>query len=189
MATAKARAMAKAAEKAAKEELDINSPSKVFRAIGTSVPEGFAQGIGKLGGLVKGSARSMANVAVDSVQSTISKIASLVNSDIDSQPTIRPVLDLSGVQTGAAAIDGMLNSGSMFGVTANVNAVNSMMNRRIQNGVSNGDVVSAIEKLNKNLGNVGNTSYTVNGVTYDDGTNIATAVKDLVRAARIERRV
>ena len=188
-AEAKARAMAKAAEDAAKDELDINSPSKVFRAIGTSVPEGFAQGIGKLGSMVRGSARSMADTAVDSVKNTISNLASIVSSDIDTQPTIRPVMDLSGVRLGAAAIDGMLNSGSMLGVTANVGAVNSMMNRRIQNGVSNHDMLSEMKLLRKDLANVGRPSYTVNGITYDDGTNISTAVKDLIRAARIERRV
>lgn len=35
--------------------------------------------------------------------------------------------------------------------------------------------------------NGGNT-YIINGVTYDDGTNVATAVGDLIRAVRIERR-
>ena len=28
----------------------------------------------------------------------------------------------------------------------------------------------------------------VNGVTYDDGSNVSTAVRDLVRAAKIKRR-
>jgi hypothetical protein len=40
------------------------------------------------------------------------------------------------------------------------------------------------------LDNVGgNTTYQVTGITYDDGSNIATAVEDIVRAARIERRI
>ena len=32
-------------------------------------------------------------------------------------------------------------------------------------------------------------TYHVNGITYDDNSNVASAVKSLVRAARIERRV
>ena len=63
-----------------------------------------------------------------------------------------------------------------------------MMNQRNQNGV-NSDVVSAINKLRKDLGNTrGGDTYNVNGVTYDDGSNISNAVKSIVRAARIERR-
>jgi hypothetical protein len=63
-----------------------------------------------------------------------------------------------------------------------------MMNHRGQNGVDN-ELVSAINGLRKDLGKTGNTSYTINGVTYDDGSNITDAVKTIVRAARIERRV
>lgn len=183
-----ATSMANAAKRSAKLALKINSPSKVFRDIGYSVPEGFALGIRNMSGMVESSSEDMARTSVDSVKSSISKLASIVSSDIDTQPTIRPVLDLSEVRMGANAIDGMLNTGSALGVTANVNAISSMMNSRGQNGV-NSDVVSAIDKLRRDLGNVGNTTYTIDGITYDDGTNISNAVKDLVRAARIERRV
>jgi hypothetical protein len=84
-------------------------------------------------------------------------------------------------------IGSMLGGGSV-GVMANVGAISAMMNQRSQNG-ANADVVSAIDKLNKKMDNMGNTSYNINGVTYDDGSNISEAVKTIVRAARIERRV
>ena len=61
------------------------------------------------------------------------------------------------------------------------------MNRSIQNG-TNSDVVSAIDQLRKDLSsNIGNV-YNIDGVTYDDGSNISEAVQALVRAARVERR-
>ena len=186
-AKAKATAMAKAAAKAAEEALDINSPSKVFRRIGMSVPEGFALGIEKMGRNVEASSTSMTSVAVSTVQDAITKLASLVESDIDTQPTIRPVLDLSDIKSGAGAIGSMLDMGPSVGVTANVGAINAMMNRRSQNGGAE-DVVSAIDKLNKNLGNIGNTSYNINGVTYDDGSNVAEAIKTIIQAAKVERR-
>ena len=187
-AEAKAKAMANAAEKAAKAALDINSPSKVFRAIGYSVPEGFAMGIDRMTGMAVDSAENMATVTLDNVKNAISNVASLVESDIDSQPTIRPVLDLSDVRSGVGTLDSMLRLGSTVGVSTNIGAISTMMNRRSQNGV-NDEVVSAINKLRKDLGNVGGTTYQINGVTYDDGSNISDAVKTIVRAARIERRV
>ena len=62
-----------------------------------------------------------------------------------------------------------------------------MMNDNSQNGV-NDDLVSAIDKLRKDIANINNTTYTINGVTYDDGSNISDAVKSIVRAAKVERR-
>ena len=184
-AAAQAAAMAEAAEQAAREALDINSPSKVFRKIGTSVPEGFAMGIDKLGYMVKNSTNSMAEGAIQGVSKSISRISDIINADIDTQPTIRPVLDLSDVQSGAGMINDMFGMNPSMGVLANVGSISSMMNER-QNGDS--DVVSAIDKLRKDLKNVGNTSYNINGISYSEGDDVADAMKSIVRAAKIERR-
>jgi hypothetical protein len=185
-AEAKAKAMARAAAKAAKEELDINSPSKVFKAIGSSIPEGFAMGIDKLSNLVTGSSTSMAESAIDNVNNAISSIADIVNSGINAEPTIRPVIDLSNVRSGAKAIDGMFG-GSSIGVLANVGTISSMMNQRSQNG-GNSELISEIRKLRKDFSSMERNTYQINGITYDDGSNISDAVQSLVRAAKVERR-
>ena len=39
------------------------------------------------------------------------------------------------------------------------------------------------------MGNTSSTTYQINGITYDDGSNISNAVETLVRAARMERRI
>ena len=187
-AEAEARQMAKAAEEAARKELDVNSPSKVFKEIGSAVPEGFALGIGMLGGEVKRSVSTMASTAIDSTRSAMTTVLDALNGDMDAQPTIRPVVDLTDVKTGANAIGSLLNTKNSVGVMTNFGAVSSMMNNRRQNG-SESEVVSAINKLRKDLGNVGNTTYTVGNITYDDGSNVSEAVRSLVRAARTERRV
>lgn len=185
-AEAQAAAMADAAYEAAKEELDVNSPSKVFRRLGMSVPEGFAMGIDKLGGMAERSSVSMARAAISGTQDAISRIVDVINSDMDTQPTIRPVLDLSEISSGAGAINGMLGIKPSIGVISNINSIGSMMNSR-QNG-TNSDVVSAIRELGKTIGSGSGDTYTINGITYDDGSNITDAVKTLVRAARVERR-
>ena len=114
----------------------------------------------------------------------ISGVASIISEGIDDELTIRPVLDLSNIKTGASSINGMFGKTSI-GVANNLNAITTMKANR-QNSDSN--IVSAIEKLsnsmNSNAGNV----YNINGVTYDDGSNIQNAVSELVNAARIERR-
>jgi hypothetical protein len=55
----------------------------------------------------------------------------------------------------------------------------------------NGDIVSAINGLRKDIQDnprVTNTTN-VNGVTYDDGSNVHNAVKELVHAAKVRKRV
>lgn len=186
LATAKAKAMALKAYEAAKKALDINSPSKIFRSLGTSVPEGFAMGIDKLGSMVKSSAVGMADTAISGTKNAISRIAEAINSDIDAQPTIRPVLDLSDVTAGANSISGMFGMRPSVGVMSNIGAISSSMSNR-QNG-TNSDVISAIEKLGNKLGNTSGDTYNFDGITYDDGSNISTAVGEIVRAAKLERR-
>ena len=164
------------------------SPSRLAVQSGKWLGEGYIIGMGKMGGQVDKAGTALGETATNNLSSTISRISDMVNSDIDSQPTIRPVLDLSDVKTGVNAIGGMLNMDSSIGVRANVGSISSMMNNR-QNGATSDDVVSAIDKLNKRMDGLGNTTYQINGITYDDGSNITDAVATLVRAAKIERRV
>ena len=178
--------MAKAAKEEIKKILKINSPSKVFRDIGYSVPEGFAMGIDRMSRLVAGSAKNMAGSALDSTKKALSNVVRMMNSDISTQPTIRPVLDLSDVSAGAGAINGMFNMTPSVGVMSNISAISSMMNR-VQNG-ANDDVVSAIKDLGRTIGNASGDTYQINGITYDDGTEVSDAIGAIVRAARIERR-
>lgn len=187
-AAAKAAAMANAAAEAAKAALDINSPSKVFKKIGSGIPEGFALGITMLGSEVKHSVIGMTSTAIDTTRSAMTTVLDALNSDMDAQPTIRPVIDLTDVKAGANNISDLLSTKNTVGVMANIGAVSTMMNNRRQNGDAT-EVVSAINKLRKDLGNVGNTTYTVGNITYDDGSNVSRAVESLVRAARTERRV
>jgi hypothetical protein len=58
-----------------------------------------------------------------------------------------------------------------------------------QNGNNNDDVISALKDLKDTMANSSNTTYSINGITYDDGSNVINAVETLVRAARIERRI
>ena len=177
-----------AALAAAKEAIDSHSPSKEAMKLGNFFGEGFVIGIQDYASTAYSESYSMADRAKSGLSQAISKVSDLINSDMDAQPTIRPVLDLSSVESGVGALNGMFNDGPSIGVMSNLRAISSGMNAKIQNG-GNNDVVSAINKLSKNLGNTKGDTYNVNGITYDDGSNITDAVKTLVRAAKIERRV
>ena len=168
-----------------KSFLGINSPSKLFAEIGKYSDLGMIKGLKEYSSKVSKASENIGKVASNGMSKAMSNINFI--DDIDSQPTIRPVLDLSDVSAGAKSINGMLNMTPSVGVMANIGSISSMMNKR-QNGVNN-DVVSAIDDLRKDLRKVGNTTYTINGITYDDGSNISSAIKTIIQAAKVERRV
>lgn len=183
-AAAKARAMAKAASDAAKRQLDIHSPSRVFYKIGDFAGQGFVNALNDSVGSSYNSGKEMAKASMDGLSRALGGIGELTD-DIDANPVIRPVVDLTEVQAGASAISGLLNNTNAIGVRAR--QIGGIVNRR-QNGVTN-EVISAIKDLKKAVNSVGGTTYNVNGITYDDGSNVSSAVQSLIRAAKIERRV
>ncbi len=190
LATNAGSAIGKAALKAAKEAIDSNSPSKEAMKIGNYFGQGLVIGINQYKDKTYDTAYSIGDDAKSGLTRAVSRISSVIDSNIDTQPTIRPVLDLSDVESGAGYLNTMFNNGPSIGVMTNLRAISSNMEARRQNGINN-DVVTAIDDLRKDLGNIGGTTnnYNVNGVSYaDTDTDINNAVKTLVRAAIVERR-
>ena len=179
-------ALGQAAVKGEKDGQKSHSPSKLTIQAGKWLGEGLVIGMQKMSSKVYNEGYALGDEATKSMSRSISKIAELTSGDIDMSPTISPVLDLSDVEAGTRTLSSLFNSPSLA-VSSNVGAMTAMLRQNGQNG-STLDVVSAINKLRKDLGKVGNNTYNVNGVTYDDGSNIANAVEAIIRAARIERR-
>ena len=171
-----------------KSALGIKSPSREFMAVGEYSGEGLINGLQSYSGKVSDTASEVGSSALDAMRSAVSGLGDAINSDIESNPVIRPVLDLSAVQSGASVISSLLGQGQAIGLMANVGAINSAMSQQNQNG-TNDDVIAAIAKLGKDIASVGGTNYNINGITYDDGSNVSEAIKALVRAAKVERRV
>ena len=178
-------AVGTAALSAAKKAIDAHSPSKESYKLGTFFDQGFVNGIISLRNKVYDSSYSVGSYAKDALNRSLMRIADIIDNNIDVNPSIRPVMDLSDIENGAAAIDSLLSTTHSVGLMNNLNAISYGMRNR-QNG--NDDVISAIDKLGKSLGNSRGDTYSINGITYDDGSNIKEAVETLVRAAKIERR-
>lgn len=157
-----------------------NSPSKETIKAGKWLGEGLIVGIDRISTKVYKSGYELGRDATNSISSAVSRMSDAISTDIDSQPTIRPVLDLSDIQSGAKSLNGIFDN-------PNIVAVSSMMSRRGQNG-ANGDVIDAINKLGKKLGNVGNTSYNINGVDISDNAEVADAFRVIARAIKVEGR-
>ena len=172
-----------AAYKAAKRAIDAHSPSKKAHKLGNFFGLGFINGIHEYTSDAYGESYNMADEARKGLSNAISKVNDILNDDRTNQPTIRPVLDLTDIESGAGRINGLFKNVNVGG---NLNAITVGMRSKGQNGTAN-DVVSAINKLGSNIGSGGDT-YNINGITYDDQSSISEAVQILIRAANIERR-
>lgn len=180
--------LGKAGAEAVNRGAKVNSPSKITTETGKFIGEGVVVGIAKKTSEVIKSGTVLGKTAAKSVNNAVSKIANVIDSGMDSTPIISPVVDLSNVNDGVGRMNRLFNaSNPSVGVMSNVDAIRSTIGN-IQNG-SNGDVVSAIKGLRKDIGNISNNSVSIGNVTYDDGSNIINAVKSLIHAANIERRM
>ncbi len=133
-AEAKARAMAAAAAEAAEDELDEHSPSKRFYGIGNFAGVGFINALidnvskaGKAG-------QEIARSSIDGLNDIISRIADYVDADMDVQPIIRPVLDLSAVEAGTGRLNTLFSRNQALSVSTGMNDRVSEM--EVQNGES-----------------------------------------------------
>ena len=180
--------MAQAAATATRAAALVSSPSRVFMEIGGYMGQGLVIGMENEQRAVYKAGYAMGDSAYDGLTETVSRLGDVLSSDLDVNPTIRPVLDLSDVRNGANSINSMFNASVPMNIMGDISSINRSMNDRIQNGTFK-DVVDAVDKLRSGLADISGPSYTINGITYDDGSNIAAAVGGLTRAIRLEGRV
>lgn len=167
--------MGKTAEEGETTYTKTESPSKLMMENGRYFVEGFVNGIKNTTSKASEQSIALARAVMNSFDNII---------DSDYTPTITPVVDLSNVNSAAGSINGLFSSRS-FALNTNVGSISASM-KEIQNTDKNAGLIAAINGLN---GTTNNNVYNVNGITYDDGSNIADAVGQLINAAMIERRM
>ena len=144
LAEARARAMAAAAAAAARKELQVNSPSKVGYEIGDFFGLGFVNAIDAYQRYAYDSAANMGDSAKNGLTAAATKIQNALDGDLDMQPVIRPVLDLSSIQAGSRYLNGLVPQGGIQTIrgaelSSRISTSfggESPVNPRIQNGVS-----------------------------------------------------
>lgn len=109
-ASAAARSLAGNAAKASARRLEEKSPSKVGYKIGDYFGIGFTNGITDNIRNAGISSDALAESATKGLSNAVSKIATLIDSGIDTTPTIRPVLDLTEIQNGSAAMADLMST-------------------------------------------------------------------------------
>ena len=115
-AVAAAQKMADEVSRTTKDALKEKSPSKLSRQYGVYWDQGLALGIGDgTSGVVK-TVNTLSDEVISSTKMIIDGINGVLNTDINFEPTIRPVVDTSDVLEKSKEINKML---SLDGTTAN----------------------------------------------------------------------
>ena len=127
---------------AARQTLQVHSPSRKFEKIGLYSDRGWADGISKNSGLIVGSVEDAGTSALDAARGSLSNLASVLMGDMDADPVIRPVIDMSDVNRSASRINGLVGGSRAMNIDATVRQAQSVagiMNRnqmQNQNGTN-----------------------------------------------------
>lgn len=190
LATEAAARLGNATSDALDQSLDINSPSDRTRKSGGFFTKGFVLGLLDYANEARNAGSSIADAAAMSLQDSIYKISnaiSAIDMSLDSNPTITPILDLSQVSNGVNRLNGMFSMNPSIGVMGQLSSISTIMNKN-QNG-GDDEVLKAIQNLNETIKNTPRNTYTINGITYSEGSEVSDAINTLIRAAKIERRM
>lgn len=138
-AEAKSRLMAREAAIAAENELVIDSPSKVGYRIGGFFGLGFVNAIIDSTDESYDAGTAIAASAKDGLSNAVSNIRDFIDDNIDYQPAIRPVIDLSSVQSGARKLSAILSSSQAMRINSDIE---HSAGKIIQNGDNSPTVVN-----------------------------------------------
>ena len=173
--------------RAAAAVVEIESPSRVFMDMGMYIDQGLAIGLNKYAHVAERAGATVMDSTLASTQNTLSNLSTIVNSGMDLNPTITPVLDLSNVTANAGRLSGILGG---VGIGANLN-FRGIGSTSLADKYGNTDVVNAINSLNDRMNDMA-TAISNMQVVMETGAlvgQISTAMDEELggRAARRRR--
>ncbi len=95
---------------ALKKKLAIKSPSEEFSKLGVFSAQGLAKGFISGTSDVTGAAEFVANSAVQNMRNALLGLSDSIDGNLSLNPTITPILDLSGVRRDASALGSLIPS-------------------------------------------------------------------------------
>lgn len=139
-------------------ELDINSPSGEFENSGMYSIMGLVKGWTKYAYLIEDPVTNSANTILTIVDSVMDNLNNVINSDDTWEPVIRPVFDMSNVNSGMNTINSLFGTNRTLygtvntsGLTSKAQTISSAQSIQNGSGLGNRDVVSAINSLGLRL--------------------------------------
>lgn len=88
------------------------SPSKETMKLGKYTSQGFAIGIKSLTSTVYKTSENVGQQAIDGIKDSLGTMAQYLDEDLEVDPTIRPVMDLSEIQNGVTQMNRLVDNGT-----------------------------------------------------------------------------
>jgi tape measure domain-containing protein len=131
--------------------LGIHSPSRKFYEVAVNSIKGAVNGVRDNVSDMREAGEDIGNEALSGLQKSMKKVAEASNSDIDSAPTIRPVLDLSLVKRDAGLIGNLVGGQTLAvdGATARANEIAAKYGE-FQQAKSDANTPSTVVNLEQN---------------------------------------
>ena len=158
-----------------RDALEIHSPSKVFARLGGYVVDGLTNGLNDNTGAVRNSAISMMNDTVTAAKSVID------NANMDDDIVIRPVMDLSNIQSGVSNISSLMS---------NVNGTEMSMTGKLASSITKDNKRASKRASESNSGttinNGGDTYNPIFNITSNDPEAVAREVDIRMQRMRMQ---
>ena len=146
-----------------KKATNTNSPSKVMEQMGKYFVAGLVNGI-------DGDTQSAKDSVLGLMNEALSSIESVLDSDMDTEFSIRPVMDLSEVSAGAANISSLMSS---------ISGGNVSVSGKLASSVAKKTATKSGSSENQNSSTINNAGDTYNAtfnVTSDNAEEVAKQV-------------
>lgn len=166
------------------------SPSREMYKRGGYFVDGLVNGIMHFAHKAENASAKMGTNAVYSLQKAISSVPDVIQDRMNSDVTIRPVMDLSDVQNGVNEINRMQNGLGEFALNTSA-TYDKALNTRASMNTGASDMtrlLKAVSGLKEDMGKNRGNSYVINGVNYSEGSKVSEAIGALVHAITVEGR-
>lgn len=178
-----AKKMAEAVNEVIPEKWKEKSPSRIAYGYGKYYSQGLALGIGDYSHQAIDSTTEMADEIVNNANTIISAIANVINSDMDTQPTIRPVLDTTDLARQARTIGQFFTSEDL----SLAHTVSGSMNEYVTNKNGNDKSASSVQNAGGNQINFTQNNYSPKALSryeiYRDTKNQISMMKGVIANA------
>lgn len=133
--------------------LKIQSPSKVMYELGMYTVEGFNNAITDGLQTTRTSGENLADSTTEAIRNSMLQASDVFNLSVDTEPTIRPVLDLTNIEEGAEKVSEALNADQAITLDTSSRLAANIDAGTIQNSITvdNSDVIKSIDNLNTNM--------------------------------------
>lgn len=165
--------------------VEISSPSKVTKQDGVYFATGFVDMLWAWCEKSRMAGAGVGQAAMNGLNKSIATISGVIDGSLDTQPTIRPVLDLSEIQNGANSLYRMMDDAGVYALSGSMDIARQTQKSVNGRGLREDYPSSVIDDLkqivkgliDESMGGIHNTFY----ITSDDPNKVADAVSRTIQ--------